>query len=55
MSPEELNDSKVTLVARGVWICFEQQRALEDLRDARRLLDQLSDELIKYRLCSQEN
>ena len=55
MSPEELNDSKFTLVASGVWICFEKQPTLEDIRDARRLLDQLTDELIKDRLCSQEN
>lgn len=55
MSPEQLNAFKFTIVASRVWICFEEQPDLADIRDARRLLDQLTDELIKEKLCSPEN
>ncbi len=52
---EELNKSEFTLTASGVWICFEKKPDLMAVREARRLLDQLTDELIKDRLCSPEN
>jgi hypothetical protein len=52
---DELNKSEFTLTASGVWICFEKKPTLDDIRDARRLLNQLTDELIKERLCSPEN
>lgn len=55
MTPDELNPSEFTLVASGVWICFDKKPDLMAVRDARRLLDQLTDELIKDRLCSPEN
>lgn len=55
MIEEQLNKSEFTLVASGVWICFEKKPDLADVRDARRLLDQLTDELIKEKLCSPEN
>ena len=51
----ELNKSEFTLVASGVWICFEKQPTFESIKNARELLDQLTDELIKDRLCSPEN
>lgn len=52
---EDLNKSEFTLVASGVWICFEKKPDLKDIKEARQLLNQLTDELIKERLCSPEN
>lgn len=52
---ENLSKSEFTMVASGVWICFEKKPNLEDIREARRLLNQLTDELVKEKLCSPEN
>lgn len=35
-----------TLVANGVWIGFDVEPELKDIAEARRLLDQLTDDLI---------
>lgn len=53
MTPEDLNPSEFTLVASGVWICFDKKPDLMAIRDARRLLDQLTDELIKDKYANQ--
>jgi hypothetical protein len=50
MNAEQVMKSEVTIVANGVWICFAKQPSLTDVEEARRLLDQLTDELIKEKL-----
>ena len=50
MIVEQVKKSEFTIVANGVWICFVKQPNLEDIEEARRLLDQLTDELIKESL-----
>jgi len=46
----ELKGAKTALMSNGVWICFSVDPTLQDIQTARRLLDQLADELIKERL-----
>lgn len=50
MIAEQVKNSKFTIVANGVWICFANQPSLKDVEEARKLLDQLTDELIKESL-----
>jgi hypothetical protein len=47
MIERSLKDAQLAIMARGVWICFQNDPTLEDIHQARRLLDQLTDELIK--------
>ena len=47
MIERSLKDAQLEIMARGVWICFQNDPTLEDIDQARRLLDQLTDELIK--------
>jgi len=47
MITEQVKKSEFTIVANGVWICFAKQPSLRDVEEARKLLDQLTDELIK--------
>jgi len=47
MIEKGLKDAQLAIMARGVWICFQNEPTLEDVNQARRLLDQLTDELIK--------
>jgi len=47
MIAEQVKKSEFTIVANGVWICFARQPSLRDVEEARKLLDQLTDELIK--------
>lgn len=47
MIEKGLKDAQLAIMARGVWICFQNNPTLEDIEQARRLLDQLTDELIK--------
>lgn len=47
MIEKGLKDAQLAIMARGVWICFQNDPTLEDIEQARRLLDQLTDELIK--------
>jgi len=44
-----LKDSEFAIMAKGVWVCFEHEPTLESVNEARRLLNQLTDELIKER------
>jgi hypothetical protein len=44
---EQLKKADSAIMANGVWVCFEKKPTLIDIREARRLLDQLTDELIK--------
>jgi hypothetical protein len=46
----ELDLFKTTLVASNVWIGFAKDPNLDDIEDARRLLNQLCDELIKEKI-----
>lgn len=50
MIAEQVKKSEFTIVANGVWICFTRQPTLSDVEEARKLLDQLTDELIKESL-----
>jgi hypothetical protein len=50
MIADQVKKSEFTIVANGVWICFSKQPTLEDVKEARKLLDQLTDELIKENL-----
>lgn len=50
MIADQVRKSEFTIVANGVWICFAKQPSLDDVREARKLLDQLTDELIKENL-----
>jgi hypothetical protein len=50
MIVEQVKKSEFTIVANGVWICFAKQPSLKDVEEARKLLDQLTDELIKESL-----
>jgi hypothetical protein len=45
-----LKDAEMAIMAHGVWICFEKKPSLKDINEARRLLNQLTDELIKEKL-----
>ena len=42
-----LKDASIAIMANNVWICFDKKPNLQDVAEARRLLDQLTDELIK--------
>jgi hypothetical protein len=47
MIEKSLKDAQLAIMAKGVWICFQNDPTLEDIDQARRLLDQLTDELIR--------
>lgn len=47
---DNLKDAHTAIMASGVWICFEKQPTIKEVDDARRLLNQLTDELIKEKL-----
>jgi hypothetical protein len=47
---DKLKDAHTAIMASGVWICFEKQPTIKEVDDARRLLNQLTDELIKEKL-----
>ena len=42
-----LKGAAIAIMANNVWICFDKKPDLKDIAEARRLLDQLTDELIK--------
>ena len=44
---EQLKKADSAIMSNGVWVCFEKKPTLIDIREARRLLDQVTDELIK--------
>jgi len=46
----DLKDAHTAIMASGVWICFEKQPTIKEVDEARRLLNQLTDELIKEKL-----
>jgi hypothetical protein len=50
MIEKGLKTSEFAIMAKGVWVCFENEPSLETVKEARRLLDQLTDELIKESL-----
>jgi hypothetical protein len=41
-----MDDFKVTLVALDVWIGFSEEPNIQSIQEARRLLDNLTDQLI---------
>jgi hypothetical protein len=45
-----IKDASIAIMASGVWICFEKTPTLKDIEEARRLLNQLTDNLIKEKL-----
>ena len=47
---DKLKDAHTGIMASGVWICFEKQPTIKEVDEARRLLNQLTDELIKETL-----
>ena len=47
---DKLKDAHTAIMASGVWICFEKQPTIKEVDDARKLLNQLTDELIKEKL-----
>jgi len=47
---DKLKDAHTAIMASGVWICFEKQPTIKEVDEARRLLNQLTDELIKETL-----
>jgi hypothetical protein len=47
MIERSLKNAQLAIMAKGVWICFQNDPTLDDIEQARRLLDQLTDELIK--------
>ena len=47
---DKLKDAHTAIMASGVWICFEKQPTIKEVDDARRLLNQLTDELIREKL-----
>jgi len=50
MIQDLMKDAHIALMASGVWICFEKAPTLKDVEEARRLLNQLTDNLIKEKL-----
>jgi len=51
---EELKWAESAIMAHGVWICFSKRPDIYAISEARRLLDQLTDELIKDRLTKED-
>ena len=47
---DKLKDAHTAIMASGGWICFEKQPTIKEVDEARRLLNQLTDELIKETL-----
>ena len=47
---DKLKDAHTAIMASGVWICFEKHPTIKEVDDARRLLNQLTDELIREKL-----
>ena len=52
---EQLKPAESAIMAHGVWICFSKQPDIQAIREARRLLDQLTDELIKEKFNTEES
>jgi hypothetical protein len=44
-----ISNTQFAIMAKGVWVAFEKKPDILDIQEARRLLDQLTDELIKER------
>ena len=42
-----MEDFKLALTAHGVWVCFTKEPDLHAIQEARKLLDQLTDQLIE--------
>jgi len=45
-----MDDFKLALVANGIWICFTKEPDIYNIQEARRLLDQLTDQLIEKKI-----
>lgn len=46
----DMDDFKLALVANGIWICFTKEPDIYNIQEARRLLDQLTDQLIEKKI-----
>jgi hypothetical protein len=47
MIEQLLKGAAIAIMSNNVWVCFDKKPSLQDVAEARRLLDQLTDELIK--------